>query len=153
MKFVCSTGTRRLFEISKNGTEAVLPSSIVNMAKTERIVTENPCEFIRKCVRKKIPARVIRNRYLTLEVEKGLFEKLSGRREHIATAVRLPLLTGMRRGEILGPRWEHVNLGGEAWEGVPDRLLIEKSKTAAHTSRCARVPSGSRSSSAPGGYS
>lgn len=49
--------------------EVVLLSSIFNMAKQERLVTENPCDFIRKSVRKKIPARVKRNRYLTLEEE------------------------------------------------------------------------------------
>ena len=56
-----------MFELSKIGTEVALPSSLFDMAKTERSVTESPCEFIRKSVRKKIPARVIRNRYLTLK--------------------------------------------------------------------------------------
>lgn len=117
--------------------EVVLLSSIFNMAKQERLVTENPCDFIRKSVRKKIPARVKRNRYLTPEEEKKLLVGLVGRREHIVPAVRLALLTGMRRGEILSLRWEHVNLTGmvltfvikgETWEVRPGWLLIEKSK-------------------------
>jgi hypothetical protein len=37
--------------------EITLPSQIFNMAKAERLVMENPCDFIRKAVRKKIPAR------------------------------------------------------------------------------------------------
>lgn len=84
--------------------EVVLRSSIFNMAKQERPVTENPCDFIRKSVRKKNPARVKRNRYLTLEEERLLFEELTGRRERIAPAARLALLTGMRRGELLSLR-------------------------------------------------
>lgn len=117
--------------------EVVLLSSIFNMAKQERIITENPCDFLRKSVRRRIPARVMRNRYLTLEEERRLFESLTGRREHLTTVVRLALLTGMRRGEILRLEWEHVNLGfvprfiiveGETWEVAPGWLLIEQSK-------------------------
>ena len=84
--------------------EVILLSSIFNMVRQERLVAENPCDFVRKSVRKKIPARVTRNRYLTVEEEERLFDKLTGRREHITTAVRLALLTGTRRGEVLGLR-------------------------------------------------
>jgi integrase len=117
--------------------EVVLLSAIFNMAKQERLVSENPCDFIRKSVRKKIPARVKRNRYLTLEEEKALYGSLTGRREHLVPAVRLALLTSMRRGKILSLRWEHVNLTGkvltfvvkgETWEVRPGWLLVEKSK-------------------------
>lgn len=83
--------------------EVVLLSSIFNMAKQERLVAENPCDFVRKSVRKKIPARVTRNRYLTLEEEGRLFDKLTGRREHITTAVRLAPLTGDAPGRATRP--------------------------------------------------
>jgi integrase len=51
--------------------------------------------------------------------------------------VEVALYTGMRRGEVLGLRPEHVNFGrtpksfvvkGETWEIRPGWLLIEKSK-------------------------
>jgi integrase len=119
--------------------EVVLLSSIFNMAKQERLALENPCDFIRKAVRKKIPARVSRNRYLNLDEEKALFDEgLQGRRLHVNPIARIALLTGMRRGEILGLRKDMINFGteaiwryvkGERWEIRPGWFLIEKSKS------------------------
>jgi integrase len=70
--------------------------------------------------------------------EERLFgEGLTGRREHLKEPVEVALYTGMRRGEVLGLKPEHVNLGrtpvsfvvkGEAWVIRPGCLLIEKSK-------------------------
>lgn len=62
---------------------------------------------------------------------------LTGRREHLKEPVEVALYTSMRRGEVLGLKPEHVNLGqrplsfivkGEAWVIRSGRLLIEKSK-------------------------
>lgn len=118
--------------------EIVLLSAIFNMAMQERVATENPCNFIRKAVRKKIPARIKRERYLTLEEEQRLFsEGLTGRREHLREITLLALLTGMRRGELLRLKWEHINFGetllvftvtGGKHEVRPGWLLIEQSK-------------------------
>ena len=118
--------------------EIVLLSAIFNMAMQERVATENPCNFIRKAVRKKIPARIKRERYLTLEEERRLFAAgLTGRREHLREITLLALLTGMRRGELLRLKWEHLNTGetslmftimGEKHELRPGWLLIEQSK-------------------------
>ena len=50
-----------------------------------------------------------RERYLTNEEETRLFAVLVGRRAHIRPIVVVALQTGMRQGEILGLRWEHVD--------------------------------------------
>jgi len=50
-----------------------------------------------------------RERFITAEEEKKLFAQLRGRRNHIRSLVTIALNTGMRRGEILGLQWEHVN--------------------------------------------
>ena len=80
--------------------EALL-AQIFNHARQERLITFNPCDEVGKAVRKKIPARVRRNRFLHLDEEPKLIEQLKDRREHLLPAVRLALWTGMRRGEIL----------------------------------------------------
>jgi hypothetical protein len=63
--------------------EVTLLSQIFNMAKTERLVTENPCDFIHKSVKKKIPARRRRERAMTVAEESHLIPQLAGRREHL----------------------------------------------------------------------
>lgn len=117
--------------------EVTLLSSIFNMARAERLIGENPCEFIHKAVKKKIPPRHKRERFLSLEEEALLMPKLSGRREHLLTAVRLALWTGMRRGEILALEREDLNFSAEPavrfvrkerYEVPPGWLFIRKSK-------------------------
>jgi integrase len=50
-----------------------------------------------------------RERYLTDDKEKRLFEILIGRRAHIHPIVVVALHSGMRQGEILGLTWENVD--------------------------------------------
>ena len=117
--------------------EVTLLSQIFNMARTERLVTENPCDFIRKAVKKKIPARRKRERFLSLPEEALLLPQLVGRREHLLTAFRLAPWTGMRRGEILRLRRSDLNLsgvtvirevGGQKYEVPAGWLFVERSK-------------------------
>ncbi|HEX8147796.1 MAG TPA: site-specific integrase [Pyrinomonadaceae bacterium] len=118
--------------------EVTLLSSIFIMAIRERVTHSNPCDELPKSVRSKIPARRKRNRVLSADEEHRLFgEGLTGRREHLREPVEVALYTGMRRGEVLGLKPEHVNLErvprsfvvkGEAWVIRPGWLLIEKSK-------------------------
>lgn len=131
-----TTRQRRRSPVTVHKEVSVL-SSIFNMAIQERITSENPCRFIRKAVRKNIKARNKRERFLSYEEESRLMAALMGRREHLRPLVELALQTGMRLGELLALRWEHVNLGalplyfiidGEDVEVSPDYLLVERSK-------------------------
>lgn len=130
--------------------EVVLISQIFNMAKAEKLVTENPCDFIRKAVKKKIPARRRRERAMTAAEEKLLVPQLAGRREHLLPVVRLALWTGMRRGEILRLEKRDLNFSdrpverevdGERYEVPPGWLFVERSKNGKPRSvpMCARV--------------
>ena len=63
-----------------------------------------------------------RERFISADEEKRLFAQLTGRRDHIRSVVTIALNSGMRRGEILGLQWEHVNFIGRS-------IFIAKSKT------------------------
>jgi integrase len=105
--------------------EVTLLSSIFIAAIREGVALNNPCNRLPKSVRAKIPARCKRNRYLTMDEEKRLFkEGLIGKREHLREIVETALYTGMRKGEVLRLKPEHINLGqvsvtyvvkGETW--------------------------------------
>ena len=117
--------------------EVTLLSSIFNMARAERLVAENPCDFIRKAVKKKIPARRRRERAMTVAEEALLVPQLAGRREHLLPVFRVALWTGMRRGEILRLEKRDLNfsdttvereVGGERYTVPPGWLFVERSK-------------------------
>jgi integrase len=118
--------------------EVTLLSSIFIAAIREGVALSNPCNKLPKSVRAKIPARRKRNRYLTVDEEKRLFgQGLMGRREHLREIVETALYTGMRKGEVLRLKPEHINFGqvpvnyvvkNETWVIRPGWLLIEKTK-------------------------
>jgi len=118
--------------------EVTLLSSIFRMAIREKVALTNPCDELPKSVRAKIPARRKRNRRLSREEEKALFNiGLVGRREYLRSLTEIALCTGMRKGELLRLRRDDVNFGsvsltrvikGEVWEIFPGWLLIEKTK-------------------------
>lgn len=120
--------------------ELVLLSAIFSMAVTQKLVRENPCAGVRKGVRKQLVARRKRDRFLNQyspDEEERLLAQLTGRREHLHALVRFALETGLRRGEILRLRREHVNLGSSVWHRTvggrdidvrPGELLVEESK-------------------------
>lgn len=118
--------------------EVTLLSSIFNMARAERLIGENPCDFIRKAVKKKIPARRRRERAMTVAEEGLLVPQLAGRREHLLPVVRVALWTGMRKGEILRLEKRDLNFSdapverevrGERYTVPPGWLFVERSKS------------------------
>jgi integrase len=99
-------------------------SKVFSMAYDNGLVETNPMRRAHKL--REAPAR---ERYLTDEEEKRLFAVLVGRRAHIRPIVVVALQTGMRQGEILGLRWEHVDF---------DRKTIYVAHT--KTGRPRRIP-------------
>ena len=86
------------------------------MAFDNELIDSNPMRRVR--LLKESPSR---ERFITAEEEKKLFAQLTGRRDHIRSVVTIALNTGMRRGEILGLQWEHVNF-------LARTIFIAKSK-------------------------
>ena len=92
-------------------------SKILSMAFDNELIDSNPMRRVRML--KESPSR---ERFITAEEKKRLFAQLTGRRDHIRSVVTIALNTGMRRGEILGLQWEHVNF-------LARTIFIAKSKT------------------------
>ncbi|MBA2528201.1 MAG: hypothetical protein H0V18_20820, partial [Pyrinomonadaceae bacterium] len=63
--------------------EVALVSSVFNMALREGLAQVNPCHSIPMAIKKKLPARNKRERFLTDEEEPRLFAQFSGRRSHL----------------------------------------------------------------------
>src|SRR6266536_886659 len=92
-------------------------SKILSMAFDTELIGSDPMRRVR--LLKESPSR---ERFITAEEEKKLFAQLTGRRDHIRSVVTIALNTGMRRGEILGLQWEHVNF-------LARTIFIARSKT------------------------
>ncbi|WP_426189606.1 integrase [Massilia sp. DWR3-1-1] len=89
--------------------EMSILSSVINHARREwSLPINNPCELVRK------PAKPLgRSRLLSDDEETTLLAELQPiwrRSPWMAPLVRLALETAMRRGELLGLRWENIDL-------------------------------------------
>lgn len=86
--------------------ELALLSSLYNLAKVEwGTCRANPVEAVRKP--KASPGR---DRRLTSSEERRLSKYFQARNAELHTIFHLALETGMRQGEILSLRWEHIDL-------------------------------------------
>ncbi|EBS2928701.1 site-specific integrase [Salmonella enterica subsp. enterica serovar Hvittingfoss] len=86
--------------------ELALLSSLYNLAKVEwGTCRANPVEAVRKP--KASPGR---DRRLTSSEERRLSKYFQARNAELYTIFHLALETGMRQGEILSLRWEHIDL-------------------------------------------
>jgi integrase len=117
--------------------EVALASSVFTMAIREGVAQVNPCKAIPTAIKKKLPARNKRERFLTDDEEPRLFAQFAGRRSHLFPIVRFQLETGLRKSEFCRLEVEHVNLTSESRffvikgkriEVKPDALLVTKSK-------------------------
>lgn len=117
--------------------EVRLLSSVFNMAIQEGAATVNPCLSIPKSVKKKLPARNKRDRFLSYDEEAKLFSHLRGRRAHLWRIARFDLETGLRKSELTRLEAAHVNLSATSRfvtisdrrvEVKPGELLVTRSK-------------------------
>jgi integrase len=103
-------------------------SKVFAMAYDNGLVETNPMRRVHKL--REAPGR---ERYLTDEEEKKLFAVLIGRRAHLRPIVVVALQTGLRQGEILGLKWEHVDFDqktifvAHTKTGRPRRIPMSKS--------------------------
>jgi integrase len=84
--------------------------TMFELAKDEGWVDRNPCKSVK---RNPEPPR---ERYLSVDELNRLTEALAAYPDqNLANAVRLLLLTGARRGEVLGMEWEQINFEERTW--------------------------------------
>ncbi|OLE50894.1 MAG: hypothetical protein AUG51_25675 [Acidobacteria bacterium 13_1_20CM_3_53_8] len=79
-------------------------SRVLSMAYENSLVDSNPMSRV-----KRLREPQGRERYLTPDEEEKLLKALVPYGEHLPALVNLALETGMRLGELLNARWEHVN--------------------------------------------
>jgi len=87
-----------------------LLSKMMNLAKRWEWRSDNPCEGIPKFPEEK------RDRWLSTQEIERLCDALDAHsRQSSANAIRLMLLTGARRGEVMSASWEDFNLDLGIW--------------------------------------
>jgi integrase len=89
---------------------AALLSKMFSLAIRWEMRADNPAKGIERNAEKK------RNRYLVGEELRRLIEALAAHpNQNAANAIRLLLLTGARRGEVLGASWDQFELDEGVW--------------------------------------
>ncbi|MDA8083724.1 MAG: tyrosine-type recombinase/integrase [Nitrospiraceae bacterium] len=94
---------------STRNRELAMLSKAFNLARLWKWTRENPCHFV---TREKEDNEI--GRALTVAEEKLLLDACRGRcNGHLVDMVTLALNTGVREGQVLKLRWEHIDLGGK----------------------------------------
>jgi integrase len=102
-------------KISKTGhlrranTVVAVCSKMFSLAVRWGMRTDNPCKGIER------HPEVKRRRYLNGDELARLVEALNKHDQHSANIFRMLLLTGARRGEVLGMRWADLDLAAGKW--------------------------------------
>lgn len=105
-----------------------LVRKIFNFAIQREIVTQNPCSGVARPAEERQ-----RERVLSEDEIKAVWKACDGEPAWVAAAMRLYLLTAQRKNEILGMRWDEVDLNSGWWTIPSER---------AKNSRSHRVPLG-----------
>lgn len=124
----------------------------LNLAIRWKWLTDNPASGVRKNIEEK------RNRFLDRTEIAALAQALNEHSEPVsANAIKLLMLTGARRGEVLGATWDMFDLENGIWtkpsahtkqrrihrvplSGPALRLLAEIKDASAHTAKTAGIP-------------
>jgi integrase len=98
-----------------------LTSKLFSLAVEWKMRTDNPCRGIKK------NAETKRERYLSPDELQRLSRTLEAHPyKSSANAIRLLLLTGARRAEVLGARWHEFDLGAGVWMKPANRTKAGK---------------------------
>ncbi len=95
----------------------------INLAIRWEWIEKNPADGFRR------NSEHAREKYLTAEEYERVFAALENmKNQKAANAVRLLILTGARRGEVLGLEWEDLNLDIGIWNRPPHKSKDRKKK-------------------------
>jgi integrase len=83
--------------------------------------TDNPCKGVQRNVEHN------RERYLEADEMARLTEALAKADRNVGDVIKLLLLTGARRGEVLSMKWDDLNLGLGLWKKPPSSTKQKKS--------------------------
>ena len=126
-----------------------LLNNMFNFAKLERILRENPCEFVHKKPTEKPDEREV----FTLEEMDYVKELLLTSNIRLKTAMFLVMDTGCRREEIIGLKWEDIDFENKKIDinkavvnitnktNMSNKRVVEKGVKSKHSNRKIGIPS------------
>jgi integrase len=98
--------------------------TVCNFGLDREVLEQNPCSRVPRCKEKP------RNRVLTRGELRALWRALDDEDTETAAMVRLLVLTGQRKGEVLRLRWSHLDLDGGELDGPRWRIPSNVAKNA-----------------------